>query len=117
MLLGRGEREGRRPRDSGALPGNDTLPAGSVSDTIEAVREVWFTTSARKHRIGKTRALPAMADAGEPDVIPGTGDLDDRLLFVGRDERGVQLEVIAIEQPDHLLVIHVMPYAYRRRSQ
>jgi hypothetical protein len=35
--------------------------------------------------------------------------------FIGHDERGVQLEVIAIAQPDHLLVIHVMPYAYRTR--
>lgn len=58
-----------------------------------------------------------MADAGEPAIIPGEGDLGDRLLFIGRDEKGVELEVIAISQPDHLLVIHVMPYAYRRRSR
>ena len=51
-----------------------------------------------------------MADAG-------TGDLDDRLLFIGRDEKGVELEVIAIAQPDHLLVIHVMPHAYRRKTR
>lgn len=81
------------------------------------MRVVRFTTSARKHRISKTRALQAMADAGAPAVIPGSGDLDERLLFIGRDERGVELEVIAVEQPDHLLVIHVMPYAYRRRSR
>ena len=37
--------------------------------------------------------------------------------FIGHDERGVQLEVIAIAQPNHLLVIHVMPYAYRTRRQ
>ena len=28
----------------------------------------------------------------------------------------MELEVIAVEQPDHLLVIHVTPYAYRRNS-
>ena len=88
-----------------------------MSDTILGVRDVRFTTSARKHRIGKARALQAMDDAGEPDVIPAEEGLDERLLFVGRDERGVQLEVIAITQPDHLLVIHVMPYAYRTRRQ
>jgi len=81
------------------------------------VWEVRFTTSSRKHRIGKARAIQAMIDAGEPSVIPGIGDLDDRLLFIGRDEQGVELEVIAIAQPDHLLVIHVMPYAYRRRPR
>ena len=47
----------------------------------------------------------------------GTGDLDDRLLFICRDEKGVELEVIAIAQPDHLLVIHVMPHAYRRKTR
>ncbi len=47
-------------------------------------------------------------------VIPADGDLDERLLFIGRDDRGVELEVIAIQLPDYLLVIHVMPYAYRR---
>ena len=79
-----------------------------MSDTILGVRDVRFTTSARKHRIGKARALQAMDDAGEPDVIPAEE---------GLDERGVQLEVIAIAQPDHLLVIHVMPYAYRTGRQ
>ena len=49
-----------------------------------------------------------MDDAGEPDAIPAEE---------GLDERGVQLEVIAIAQPDHLLVIHVMPYAYRTGRQ
>lgn len=60
--------------------------------------DVRFTTSARKHRIGKARALQAMAAAGDPA------------------DRGVELEVIAVQQPDYLLVIHVMPYAYRRSS-
>ena len=80
------------------------------------VRDVRFTTSARKHRIGKARALRAMAAAGEPAVIPGAGDLDDQLLFIGKDDRGMELKVMAVEQPDRLLVIHVMPYAYRRNS-
>jgi hypothetical protein len=65
------------------------------------------------HRQGPR--LQAMQDAGEPDVIPGEDGLDDRLLFIGHDERGVHLKVIAIVQPDHVLVIHVMPYAYRTR--
>lgn len=76
--------------------------------------QVRFTRSARKHRVGKARAVHAMHDAGEPMVIPADGDLDERLLFIGRDDRSVELEVIAIQLPDYLLVIHVMPYAYRR---
>jgi len=35
--------------------------------------------------------------------------------WVGFDERGRELEVIAVECPDYLLVIHVMPTSLRRR--
>jgi hypothetical protein len=55
-----------------------------------------------------------MEAAGEPEVVPAEGDLDDRLLWVGPDDRGVVLEVIAVDLPDYLLVIHAMPVALRR---
>jgi hypothetical protein len=38
------------------------------------------------------------------------------LLYVGPDDRGVELEVIVVIQPDQLLIIHVMPTALRRKS-
>jgi len=53
---------------------------------------------------------------GRDERLPATEGLDQRLLFIGDDHRGVTLEVIAIQLPDYLLVIHVMPYALRRRS-
>ncbi len=59
------------------------------------MRQVRFTASARKHRIGKARALQAMERAGEPLAIPATEGLDQRLLFIGDDDRGGTLEVIA----------------------
>jgi hypothetical protein len=80
------------------------------------VRRVRFTQSARKNHIGKAHVLAAMNAAGEPEVIPAGGDLDARLLWIGEDDRGVELEVIGIDLPDYLLIIHVMPTAYRRRS-
>lgn len=55
-----------------------------------------------------------MEAAGEPERVPPDGDLDDRLLWVGPDDRGIVLEVIAVELPDYLLVIHAMPVALRR---
>lgn len=77
--------------------------------------EIRFTRSARKHRIGRARALEAMNDAGEPQRIPTQEEgLSDQFLWIGRDSRGVLLEVIAVERPDCLLVIHVMPAHYRR---
>lgn len=39
---------------------------------------------------------------------------DSRLLWIGPDDRGLSLEVVAILEPDYLLVIHVMPHHYRR---
>lgn len=75
--------------------------------------QVRFTQAARKHRIGKNRALHAMTDAGEPTVVPAD-NADDRLVYLGRDDRGVELEVIAVQMPDYLLVLHVMPTHYRR---
>jgi hypothetical protein len=67
--------------------------------------------SGRKHRIGPAHILPAMQAAGTPEVD------GDRLLYTGRDDRGVELEIIAV--PDDrdradLTVIHAMPTTYRR---
>lgn len=39
---------------------------------------------------------------------------DDHLVFLGRDDRGVELGVIAVQMPEYLLVLHVMPTHYRR---
>ncbi len=78
------------------------------------VRRVRFTRSARKHRIGTAHVLAAMNAAGDPQRIPATGDLDERLLWIGPDDRGVVLEVIGIDLPDYLLIIHAMPRGFRR---
>jgi hypothetical protein len=50
-------------------------------------------------------------DSVEPVIV------GDRLLFVGLDDRGVELEVIAVpddRDPDALAVIHAMPTSFRR---
>jgi len=43
-------------------------------------------------------------------------DITDAVIirWVGSDERGRELEIIAIERTDCRLVIHVMPLHYRR---
>jgi hypothetical protein len=51
-----------------------------------------------------------MEAAGEPMVFPADGELDDRLVWVGPDDRGVVLEVIG---GGHLLIIHVMSLRLR----
>jgi hypothetical protein len=79
------------------------------------LQEVRFANSARRHRIGKAHVLVALENAGGPTVVAApSDDLDDRLVFVGTDDRGVELEIIAIQLPSFLYVIHVMPTEFRR---
>lgn len=43
--------------------------------------------------------------------------LEDRLVFIGEDDRGVELEIIAVpddRDPDALAVVQAMPTAFRR---
>ena len=42
--------------------------------------------------------------------------VDDQLRWVGVDDRGLELEINAVVLPDRLLVIHVMPTNFRRRT-
>ena len=90
------------------------LPPTIMPCNNTGVRRVRFTRSARKHRIGKAHVLAAMNAAGDPQRIPAEGDLDERLLWIGPDDRGVVLEVIGINLPDYLLIIHAMPHRFRR---
>lgn len=46
--------------------------------------------------------------------VPAAKDADRAWKWVGADDRGLELEIVAIETTDVLLVIHVMPTQYRR---
>ena len=73
-----------------------------------------FTRRSRHHKIGRASARYVIenTDAIE-DVFEPTGDA--RFTWYGFDERGRELEIIALDRPDCILVIHVMPN-YRRRK-
>ncbi|WP_100498289.1 hypothetical protein [Geodermatophilus chilensis] len=79
--------------------------------------EIRFTQSARKHRIGRASARHVLASTEATPVTTSSGA--DAWLYVGPDERGRELEIIALEvQPadagqPYLLVIHVMPTQLR----
>jgi len=51
--------------------------------------QIRITRPARKHRIGNQHILEAMRNAGDP-VIEG-----DAMVYIGLDDRGVELEVVA----------------------
>ena len=72
-----------------------------------------FTQSARKHRIGKTRALYVI-NHYMPINIQSDAETKEKLLWIGQDERGLDLEIVAILLDNYLLVIHVMPTIFRK---
>ena len=50
----------------------------------------------------------------DPVRVPATANLDARLVWIGADDRGIELEIVALDLPDAIVVIHVMPTALRR---
>lgn len=74
--------------------------------------EIRFTQAARKHRIGRASARHVMAHVMPSGTTTDQGNAGWR--YVGRDERGRELEIVAVEVQGGedravLLVIHVMP--------
>ena len=50
----------------------------------------------------------------EPQAVPATEVADARLVWIGLDDRGIELEIVALDLDDAVLVIHVMPTDLRR---
>jgi hypothetical protein len=66
--------------------------------------------SGRRHKIGVAHIVAVM---NAVDPIP----VGDQLLFVGVDDRGIELEIIAVpdsRNPETLAVIHAMPTEFRK---
>lgn len=54
-------------------------------------------------------------DSVAPDHVPATATADARLVWIGEDDRGIELEIVALDLIDAIVVVHVMPTALRRR--
>ncbi len=92
------------------------MTGGKLSDNGDR-REIRFTQSARRHRIGRASARHVLAGTEPTPVTTSSGA--DAWLYIGPDEGGRELEIITLEvrpadsaQP-YLLVIHVMPTQLR----
>jgi len=81
---------------------------------MQVERELRWFRSARRHRVGRAHALQVIASV-EPQRVAASDDADARLVWIGPDERGVELEIVALDLRDAVVVIHVMPTALRRR--
>ena len=78
-------------------------------------KEVHFAKSARKHRIGKAHALFVLENHEPVTFLSSYGE-DQKLLWIAQDDRGLELEIVAVKLAENILVIHVMPRNFRRRS-
>ena len=79
-----------------------------------AVETVRFARSARKHRVGRAHVVQVI-DTTVPKDVPAVGEFDPRKVWVGVEDRGLELEIVAVVLPGELLIIHVMPTALRRK--
>ena len=77
--------------------------------------EIRFAQSARRHRIGKVRAMFVMEN--NPFQTLARDDDKVQQIWVALDDRDLELEVIAVVLVNCLLVTHVMPTALRRRKK
>ena len=72
----------------------------------------WYRT-ARRHRVGKAHAMHVITTT-TPDQVPASGTADARLIWIGPDDRGIELEIVALDLDEAVVVIHVMPTSLRR---
>ena len=77
--------------------------------------QIKFTQAARKHRIGKAHALFVIENNPFFVVTDKVGRV--QRVWQGLDDRGVELELIAVVLKEYLLVTHVMPANFRRRKK
>jgi hypothetical protein len=49
-------------------------------------------------------------------IASSGGTADARLVWIGDDDRGIELEIVALDLDDQIVVIHVMPTSLRRTA-
>ena len=79
-------------------------------------RDIRFTSKSRKHKIGKAHAL-FVIEHNEAILVPGIEGFEAKLYWSGEDDRGLILEIVAIDLGEEILVIHVMPMSFRRKEK
>ena len=78
--------------------------------------EIRYAQSARKHRIGKARVNFVM-DNNSYTVISSQEGEKVQWVWIAKDDRGLELEIVAVVLEQYLLITHVMPTSLRRRKK
>lgn len=80
--------------------------------SYNAGMEVRWAQASRRHHIGRAHARHVMNTV--TPIATTTNSGNEALLWIGPDDRGIELEIIAVVLADMVLVIHVMPTALRK---
>ena len=80
------------------------------------IKNIRFTSDARKHKIGAAHARFVIGN-NQPLRAPGLNEFEQRLFWIGIDDRGLELEIAGVEFEEEILVIHVMPTIFRRKGR
>jgi hypothetical protein len=73
-----------------------------------------FSQSSRKHKIGR-KHIKYVINTYE-FVYVFDEQKEQQLLWIGMDERGRELEVVAFLQSNCYFVVHAMPLMFRRKN-
>jgi len=71
---------------------------------IAVDRVVRWYRSARRHRVGKAHAMHVIAST-EPMHVPASVTADARRVWIPNDDRGIELEIVALDLEDTVVVI------------
>lgn len=75
--------------------------------------DIKITSGARKHGLTRTRIEQALSTQHISNTHETTGT-DPKIRYLGKDDRGEELEIVAVVLPGLLLIIHAMPTRFRR---
>lgn len=78
--------------------------------------QIKFTQAARKHRIGKAR-VTYVVENYEYRVLESEEKDKIQYLWVAKDDRGLELEIIGVVFENYVLITHAMPSNFRRRGK
>jgi hypothetical protein len=88
-----------------------------VGEDLPATMNRWIGScggSALLDAIASERHMPCTSSTlPPPGTAPTTATVEARLVWIGEDQRGVELEIVALDLPDGV-VVHVMPTRLRR---
>jgi hypothetical protein len=83
--------------------------------------KVSFARSATKHRVSRDRSKFVIEHCGDVlEIDPPAGapaDASKRLLYLGNDDQGIPLEVMAVQVEGGVHVLHAMQLREKYRAQ